>query len=224
MNGAATRDIRASIVWPVIKRVLVTRPPSQMATDAAQQISDWQAAGSSRIDANKDGKIDAPGAAVMDAAWQGIARAVIRGKLSVESTDALRDQVGYSGNPGSGGSAFGGGWYSYVDKDLRTLLGDDVKSPWADHFCGGGDINACSDALWAAIDDAAHSLATSNKSDSPADWHSDANAERIQFGPLAPPDPRPLGDLPTGVKKNHFSMRWTNRPTFQQAIEFGSHR
>jgi hypothetical protein len=57
-----------------------------------------------------------------------------------------------------------------------------------------------------------------------ADWHADANAERISFGPLAPPDPRLAGDLPTGVNRNKFSMRWTNRPTFQQAIEFSGHR
>jgi len=228
MNGAATRDIRASIVWPVIKRVFAEAnsppAPGSRLAEAIQQVDDWQASGSSRIDANNDGKIDAPGAAVIDAAWPGIARAVIRGKLSEASTDALREQVGYSGNPGSGGSAFGGGWYSYVDKDLRTLLGEDVKSPWTDHFCGGGNVNTCANALFDAIDAAASSLATSTGYQSAVDWRSDANAERISFGPLAPPDPRPLGELPIGVKKSKFSMRWTNRPTFQQAIEFGSHR
>ena len=39
----------------------------------------------------------------------------------------------------------------------------------------------------------------------PNAWRAGANPERITFKP---------GLIP-------FSMRWTNRPTFQQAIEFG---
>ncbi|MSX02775.1 MAG: hypothetical protein F2813_06400 [Actinobacteria bacterium] len=223
MNGAATRDIRGSINWPVIKRVLALgTAPTPLATEAANAIQAWSAAGSVRIDANLDGKVDAPGAAVMDKAWSKIARAVISGKLTTELTDELRNQMGYSNNPGSGGSSFGSGWYSYVDKDLRTLLGDTVKSPWTDRFCGNGNSATCASDLWAAIDEAAQEL-SNDQGGVVANWHADGNAERIKFGPLAPPELRPANTLPTGVGAK-FTMRWTNRPTFQQAIEFNSHR
>jgi hypothetical protein len=63
-------------------------------------------------------------------------------------------------------------------------------------YCGGGDPVACSKSLWAALD-AVGSPPQAN-----------AAAERIQFAP---------GFLPV-------TMRWANRPTFQQVLSFGSHR
>ena len=57
-------------VWPVIRAVLQTGPaPSARAEAAAALLDGWRGAGSSRLDRELDGKIDDPGAAVMDAAW-----------------------------------------------------------------------------------------------------------------------------------------------------------
>jgi len=210
MNGAATRDLRASINWPLIKRVLDrTAAPSPLAAAAAAQVDTWVAAGADRLDTTGNGEITAPGAAVMDKAFPGIARAVMEGKLGADLTDALKKQMGYSNNPSSSGSSFGSGWYSYIDKDLRQILGDNVKAPWADQFCGDGTVNSCSQALWAAVKAAADSLAVDTGRVDPATWHASATAERIKFAP----------GLLTGT-----TMRWTNRPTFQQAIEFNGHR
>jgi hypothetical protein len=210
MNGAATRDLRASISWPVIKRVLArTEGPSQLAKDAAAQVDIWVANGADRLDTTGNGEITAPGAAVMDKAFPGIARAVMEGKLGTDMTDALRNQMGYSNNPSSGGSSFGSGWYSYIDKDLRKILGDNVKAPWTNQYCGDGTVSSCSQALWAAIKSAADGLAADTGRVDPATWHSSATRERITFAP----------GLLTGT-----TMRWTNRPTFQQAIEFNGHR
>ena len=98
---------------------------------------------------------------------------------------------------------------NFVDKDLRTLTGTQFKSPFKTKFCGAGDLTACRDSLWAAIDAAGAELATAQGSEDPAAWTSDANAERIKFQP---------GLLP-------FTMRYTNRPTgIQQLIEFKGHR
>ena len=78
MNRAATEDLRAIEVWPIIMRVLHGGPaPSKLAAQAADLIDRWRAHGASRIDRNLDGRIDDPGAAVMDTAWDGIARAVM---------------------------------------------------------------------------------------------------------------------------------------------------
>ena len=210
MNGAASRDLRAAINWPIIKRVLdKTSAPSPLAAAAAAQIDAWLASGSDRLDKTGNGQITAPGAAVMDKAFPGIARAVMEGKLGADMTDALKNEMGYSNNPSSGGSSFGSGWYSYIDKDLRQILGDHVKAPWTDQFCGDGTVNSCSQALWAAVKAAADGLAADTGSVDPTTWHSSATSERIKFAP----------GLLSGT-----TMRWTNRPTFQQAIEFNGHR
>ncbi len=210
MNGAATRDLRAAMNWPLIRRMLNKTPaPNALAEQAAAQVDAWLASGSDRLDKSGNGEITAPGAAVLDKAFPGISRAVMEGKLGPELTDALRKQMNYSNNPGSGGSSFGSGWYSYVDKVLRQALGDNVKAPWADQFCGDGTVASCSQALWAAISATAAGLASETGRVDPATWHASATAERIKFAP----------GLLTGT-----TMRWTNRPTFQQAIEFNGHR
>ena len=108
---------------------------------------------------------------------------------------------------GPGGSAYIDGWYGTVDKDLRTLLGKAVQGPFSQRYCGGGDLGACRAALWGALDAAAGKLAAKQGPD-PAAWRADAAAERIRFTSGILPD----------------TMRWTNRPTFQQVVTFRSHR
>jgi acyl-homoserine lactone acylase PvdQ len=84
--------------------------------------------------------------------------------------------------------------------------GDRRDPRFATRFCGNGDLAACRASLWAAIDEAGNELQAAQGAN-PADWRSSATAERITFGSLFP-----------------FTMRWTNRPTFQQAISYSSHR
>ena len=81
-----------------------------------------------------------------------------------------------------------------------------VRGPFSRHSCGRGDLKRCSRSLWAAIQVAASKLAASEGSN-PSGWSSSATAERIHFKP----------GLIT------FTMRWTNRSTFQQVIEFTGH-
>jgi len=108
---------------------------------------------------------------------------------------------------GRGGLSFGGGWYGYIDKDLRTLLGRNVSGKFANRYCGKGDFNACSLSLWASLDVAGAELEAAQGAD-PGAWRADANRERITFQPGLIPD----------------TMRWTNRPTFQQVNSFDGHR
>jgi len=78
MNRAATQDTKAVQIWPVISQVLAGGPaPDALTQQAADLVSAWSAAGGSRLDRDLDGKIDDPGAAVMDAAWNRLAEAVI---------------------------------------------------------------------------------------------------------------------------------------------------
>ena len=96
MNKAATQDLRAVRVWPVIRDVLRTgSAPSARAEAAAGLLDSWRASGSSRLDRELDGKIDDPGAAVMDAAWPKLADAVmapVLGPLVGSARRAARPQ------------------------------------------------------------------------------------------------------------------------------------
>ena len=113
-------------------------------------------------------------------------------------TDDLNSLVGRSSG------MFGGGWYGYVDKDLRTLLGERVRDRYNLRYCGDGSLSACRASLWAALKAAADQLAAAQGAD-PTKWRADATAERLRFAP---------GLLST-------TMRFANRPTFQQVLRFG---
>jgi acyl-homoserine lactone acylase PvdQ len=202
MNRAATEDLRSVAVWPIIRRVLNGgRAPSRLAAQAAALIDRWRAGGSSRLDRNLDGRIDAPGAAVMDTAWTGLATAVMRPVLGPLTTQ-LNSLIPYSSTP-----SWDPGWFGYVSKDLRTELGMKVRGRYSRRYCGNGSLKRCRASLWAAVQAAADALART-QGPNPNAWSSSATAERISFAP---------GLIPT------FTMRWANRSTFQQVIQFVGH-
>lgn len=207
MNAAGTQDLRTVEVWPSLRAVLESGPaPSSRAQAAARLVDDWRAQGSSRLDRDLDGRIDHPGAAVLEAAWRPLAESVLAPVLGPLVT-RLRQVHGSHDAPGPDANGFGSGWYGYVDKDLRSLLGRPVNGPYRTRFCGAGDLVACRAALWGALDGAARELEAAQGAD-PARWRADATAERIRFAG---------GLLPR-------TMRFTNRPTFQQVMTFDGHR
>jgi acyl-homoserine lactone acylase PvdQ len=207
LNVAATEDLRVARVWPAVKAVLDTGPaPTARAQAASSLVTAWRLAGGSRLDRDADGLIDAPGAAILDAAWPALADAVLSPVLGplVDRLAAIHPR---SDDAGPEGSAYLDGWYGYVEKDLRTLLGRSVRGQLSRRYCGAGLLVACRESLWAAIDDAARRL-ESEQGPAPASWRVDATRERIRFLPGT------LAD----------TMQWTNRPTFQQLMTFADHR
>ena len=90
---------------------------------------------------------------------------------------------------------------SIVDKDLRTLLGQPVEGPFQLAYCGGGDLDACQTDLWAAIDARVAELAAS-LGDDMSTWLREG--QRTTFTPDLIPD----------------DFRSTNRPAYQQVLEF----
>jgi acyl-homoserine lactone acylase PvdQ len=207
MNRAATEDFRALMVLPSISAVLAgSTAPSPREAQMLALLESWRTKGASRIDKNLDGAIDDPGAAIMDAAWPRIARAVMSPLLG-PLVPNLEKLVPIDDPANSQGSSFDSGWYGYVDKDLRALLGRPVKGLFSRRFCGAGSVPACQASLWGALAAAGTELQAAQGAD-PAKWHADARPERIRFsGGLLP-----------------LQMRWTNRPTFQQVMSFVSHR
>jgi acyl-homoserine lactone acylase PvdQ len=205
MNKAATEDVRVMEFEPVLAALLRTGPaPSAREAKMLQLLDAWRAHGGSRLDRNLDGKIDDPGAAIMDAIWPKLAAAwaqlALGPGLSLQLASIVRP---YDLPPGGQY----GGWHIYMDKDLRTLLGRPVKGPFEVRYCGNGNLAACRAALWAAIKAGGDELAASQGAD-PSVWRADATRERITFVP---------GLLP-------YTMRYTNRPSgIQQLITFDSH-
>jgi acyl-homoserine lactone acylase PvdQ len=208
MNRAASQDIKPVRIWPTIAAVLAGGPaPDARTQQAADLVSAWSAAGGSRLDRDLDGNVDDPGAAVLDAAWPGLADAVMTPVLGQDIADALAKVSSRDDVANKGGSSYWAGWYGYVDKDLRSLLGQPVKGPFSRRYCGGGDLAACRASLWNSLKQSADALAAAQGPD-PAAWRADATKERIVFQP---------GLLPT-------TMRWANRTSFQQVVEFSGHR
>jgi acyl-homoserine lactone acylase PvdQ len=215
MNAAATQDLRSVKITPLLEEVLQTgAAPTDRAAKMLAVLQRWTREGSSRLDRDLDGRIDAQGAAIMDAAWPRLADAVLRpvlGDLVGAEASALGGPSGLAAlesryaPPPAGQST---GWHSYVDRDLRTLLGDRVAQPFRNRYCGGGDLAACRAALWEALDAAGAELETAQGPD-PEGWRADATRERIRFVP---------GLLAT-------TLRYTNRPNgIQQVISFRGHR
>jgi acyl-homoserine lactone acylase PvdQ len=210
MNKAATQDLRAVAVWPTIEAVLNSAgpAPSAKAKEAEKVVAKWVKSGSSRY--GKTGP-KAPAAAILDAAWTGIGEAVLSPVLG-ELLGEFKSLQGPNNGENSQGSSYGSGWYGYVDKGLRQVLGQPVGQSLSRGYCGSGVLEACRNSLWAAFQTAVEGLETSQGSTIKA-WK--AGETRINFLPGILKDPK--------EPKNPFTMSWTNRSTFQQIIEFTGH-
>ncbi len=207
MNAAATQDLRSVALTNTVSKLLRGGPPpSARARRLLEMLEGWHAGGSSRLDRDKDGNIDAGAApAVMDAFYPRLLDAVLTPALGPQ-TDELETLEGADDTPGSG---FTGGGINWVEKDLRTVVGERLAAPFTTHLCGGGDLAACRASVWAALDAAGAEVAAKQGSENPDAWRSDATAERISFAP--------------GLLKT--TIRYTNRPSgIQQVISFGGHR
>jgi hypothetical protein len=108
------------------------------------------------------------------------------------------------------GSSFQFGWWSYVDKDLRSILGQPVQGALAQQFCGAGNLSQCRQSLLTSLTAAATQPATqvyAGDADCAAgnQWCADSIIQR------------PFGGVTDG------KITWQNRPTFQQADQFVGH-
>lgn len=196
-TAASSEDVRIVAFWPTLKAMLAKgKAPSATATKMAELLDAWHNAGGARIDANNDGKIDDPGAPIMDGAWNGIAKAGLCARLGAAGCKGLETR-----QPVFSTSQYAG-WHQYMDKDLRTLLRKPVKGKYALRYCGKGVVKTCAKDLWAALDAAGKQLTKEQGAD-PAAWR--APEAYIQFSPI------PL-----------FKMQWSNKPTgIQQVMTFG---
>jgi len=227
MNQAATQDTSAVDGWPAIKRLLTqgvggandlaklqSAAPDSDTAHLVGAIESWATEQRySRLDTDLDGKFDHRGVVAWGEAWPRVADAVVRGRLNQPLADSLWSVAS------RGDKTYQGMGVGMVKKDLGQLLGDKWKSPTHQVYCGAGVVAACKAQLWAALQAAAAQTVVDTASSDPTDWLSRSGdnplSQRVRFGPLYPKDPS---------NNQEMTMRWTNRPTFQQAISFADHR
>ncbi|MFF1480783.1 penicillin acylase family protein [Streptomyces sp. NPDC058301] len=222
MAQAAVTDLRGEDVLPELLRVIRSAPVTdpQLAT-TVQQLESWKADGTQRRETAQGSHTYTHPEAVrlMDAWWPLMVEAEFRpglgdGLYSALTSNLSTDEAPSAGHGPTGshaGSSFQYGWWSYADKDLRTVLGEPVRGPLARAYCGGGKLDACRDTLLATLKQAA---AKTPAQVYPGDagcaagnqWCADSIVQR------------PLG----GIAQN--AINWQNRPTYQQVVEFASHR
>jgi hypothetical protein len=179
MNAAATQDLRNVRLLPVVAKLLEAAPsPSAHATAQLDALKAWAATGSSRLDRDLDGRIDAGGApAIWDAFYPKLFDAVIDVK-------GLRPLIGRDAGTSSD---FTDGGFWYVEKALRMLNGDPVKRKFNTRFCG--TRAKCAAAVWKALDSV------------PDIMSSDATKERIAFRPGLLPTTIRFTNRPTGIQQ-----------------------
>ncbi len=208
MNEAATQDVREVTLEPTLSKVLHGgSAPNARDAEMLSLLDAWYRDGSSRLDrtdADGIGEITDPGAAIMDTAWPLLAQAWAKTVLGTALTNEFATLVSIYDAPPGGQYT---GWHIYMEKDLRTILGEPVKGRYAVRYCGGGSLSLCRKLLWGAIDRAGDELQAS-QGPNPSAWRASATAERITFVP---------GLLP-------YTMRYANRPSgIQQIVSFSGH-
>ncbi|MFG2950545.1 penicillin acylase family protein [Streptomyces adustus] len=222
MADAALADLRAEDVLPDLLRVVNSSTVTDTTAAAAvTKLQTWLTAGARRTETSAGSKTyaNADAIRILDAWWPLLVKAEFEPGLGTPLYTALTANLPIDETPSAAhgptgahaGSSFQYGWWSYVDKDVRAVLGDTVAGPLGQKYCGGGSLTACRDILISTLKQAAALTAAQVY---PGDdlcaagnqWCADSIVQRT------------LG----GIK--HGNISWQNRPTYQQVVEFTSHR
>jgi acyl-homoserine lactone acylase PvdQ len=221
MAEAGVADLRAEQVLPDLLRVIDTAAVTDPAlASAVAKLRDWQRSGSLRKETSRGSKAygHAEAIRVLDAWWPMLVEAQFKPGLGdglhAQLTRAIQVDEPPSDAHGAAphkGSSFQYGWWSYVDKDLRAVLGDRVDGPLGAKYCGGGSLTACRQVLLDSLRAAAAKPATSvypgDASCAAGDqWCADTIIHRSMGG------------------ITHDKVNWQNRPTYQQVVQFPSRR
>lgn len=212
MADAGTVDLRGQEVLPRLLDVMGPTAPGggdPRAQEMRDNLAAWMASGAHRRDADRSGAYDdelAPAIAIMDAWWSPLVHAM----FDTAANNAISHLgIGLHDAPqGHQGSAFNGGMYAHVQKDLRQVLGLSVTDPFSQTYCGGGSLVACQAALWAALDTAAASLQSQFGSAVVDDWKRTVGDDEVRYSAL-------------GIS-TALPMHWIDRPTFQQLVQIES--
>jgi hypothetical protein len=201
MNAAATQDVRAIVMVPLLGRLLrSTTAPSPQAAQMLSLMQQWRAQGGNRLDLNGDGLIDLPGAAIMDTAYTNIVNNALAARLGQSLLPELNQLAGRWDAPPGGQYD---GWYQYFDRDVRGLLAK-KRSKLPDRFnlayCGKGHLGLCRSEVWNAIQAAGNQLTAEQGTSDPAAWRASAIDDQFSYTPL-PLVTSPYSNRPTGIQQ-----------------------
>ena len=210
MEDGGTVDLRGQEVLPLLLQTMGATAPGgsdPRVQDMRNRLAAWSAAAAHRRDFNRDGAYDDPQSpAIMDAWWSILTHNI----FDVPSGNAISN-LGISihdAPQGHNGSAFGGGVYSHVQKDLRQVLGQPVVAPFSRTYCGAGNLANCTTALWASLTQAMSALQTEFSSPNVLDWKRTVSDDEIRSSSIG------IATAP--------AFEWINRPTFQQVVQIGA--
>lgn len=207
MSDAATADLKGQEIYPWVLKVLGEKAPGgdPVLQEMRDRLNEWAEAGGHRrnIDDSDSTYDHAVAVAIGDVYFEKLTAAMFDPALArVDVPNVLED------HPNQGlGSAFNAGYYAYVHKDLRQVLGEEVEDSWHKTYCGEGNPDDCRDALWKALEQAAKDLTERYGSAYVDNWIYDASEDAIIQEPLG------AVEAP--------NMPWMNRPTFQQVVQVG---
>jgi acyl-homoserine lactone acylase PvdQ len=226
MELAGTTDLRGTQVLPLLLDVVGTPSDPQLAS-AVSTLQDWVDSGAHRVDKDQDGQYDHANAVqIMDAWWPRLLEAAFKPEMGASFFINVQEVLSFDNEPNNHGdhlgSAYQDGWWGYVSKDLRRLLGQPVSDGFSRTYCGGGSLTACRDALRQALADAL-AVPGTTLYDEDADT---SGVQRVDTCPAGKSDQwcfdsvrfRPIGAVTVRT------IHWINRPTFQQAVEVQGHR
>ncbi|KAF5998225.1 penicillin acylase family protein [Streptomyces sp. WAC00263] len=222
MADAALADLRAEDVLPKLLKVINSSTVTDTTAAAAvTKLSDWVTAGAKRKETSAGSKAyaNADAIRILDAWWPLLVKAEFEPGLGSDLYTAFSNNLPIDESPSAAhgptgahaGSSFQYGWWSYVDKDIRAVLGESVQGGLSQKYCGGGTLSACRDALISTLKTAAGLTAAQvypgdDQCSAGDQWCADSIVQRT------------LG----GIK--HGKITWQNRPTYQQVVEYTSHR
>ncbi|MFS8104129.1 penicillin acylase family protein [Lentzea alba] len=220
MAEAAVADLRAEQVLPELLRVVESAPVDPSLAPVVQKLKDWQRSGSLRKETSKGSKAygHAEAIRVLDAWWPLLVEAQFKPSLGDGLWSALVSAIQVDEAPSDThgaaphkGSSFQYGWWGYVDKDLRKVLGDPVQGAFPQTYCGGGTLAGCRTALVSTLSQAAAKPANQvypGDADCAAgdQWCADTIIHRAMGG------------------ITQDKIHWQNRPTYQQVVQFPSRR
>ena len=231
MMEAGVADLRAEQVLPLLLEVIDTGEveDSELAA-TVESLRAWVDSGALRREPHRDAGyyVHADAIQVLDAWWPRLVRAQFEPGLGEDLYRELSlvSQVDESPSGATGGgepagvdqgqphrgSAFQYGWWSYVDKDLRTVLDREVDGTLGDRvYCGEGDLDDCRAVLLDSLAEAASVPAAQTY---PGDEHCSAGDQLCADTVIH----QAVGGI------GMWPIHWQNRPTYQLVYQFSGGR
>ncbi len=225
MSDAAHTDLRGQTVLPVLLALMESGNLSADQQQVVALMRDWIGEGSRRWidnqpglgayrrDRDNDGDYDHRAQVLLMDAWY---PRLIDSVLPQLVAQDGRVGTGRYDNPRAQGSAYQEGWFQHMKRVVEMAMGTSSAS-YRQLRCADGTREGCRVAVLTALDQALSDLGGL------------AGRDEWTGSPLAPAGDQRVEDA-DAVKHTAFSflpvpaIHWTNRPTFQQAVEIRTER